>query len=63
MILTFLQIWNKTAFLQVSENQSNDIDVGLSWIFDPNKNVIKIKNDKNIEFFDQDFINVAVKSV
>lgn len=34
----------------------------LAWIFNRDKNVIQVDNDKNVELLGQDFINVILES-
>ena len=40
----------------------NGFDVTLVWIFDIDKDVIQINNDKEIELLGQDFINVTLEA-
>ena len=36
--------------------------MNLVWIFNINKNIIQINNDKDVKFFSQDFINIILKA-
>ena len=49
-------------FLQFFKNPSNNINVGLAWIFGINKDVIQINNDKDIEFSGWDLDDIAIKT-
>ena len=49
-------------FLQFFENRSNSIEVGLALIFGVNEDIIQINNTKNIEFFNKNLIDLALKT-
>ena len=36
--------------------------MSLAWVLGVNKDVIKVNNDKDIEFFDQDLVNIALEA-
>ena len=44
------EIGKKAVFPQFLENLSNGINVSLAWVLDVDEDVIKVKNDENIEF-------------
>ena len=58
----FLEIGKKAIFPQFLENSSNSVDVSLAWVFGVDKDVIKVNNDKNIEFLSQDLVNIALEA-
>ena len=49
-------------FLQFFKNKLNDINVGLAKIFDVNEDVIQLNNNKDIKFFGQNLIDIALKT-
>ena len=62
METAFLQICIKAIFPEDVQNPSNGFDVSLPWIFDIDKNIIQIYNDKDIELFRQDLIDIALEA-
>ena len=62
METAFLKICKKAVFPQFFENSSNSIDVNLAWVFGVDKDVIKVKNGKNIKFLGQDLVNIALET-
>ena len=62
MKMTLFEVDKKAVFLQFLENPSNGVDVKLAWVVGIDEDVIKVNNDKNIEFLCQDLINIALKA-
>ena len=58
---TFFQIGKKTIFLQKVWDPLDGLYVALAFIFNVNQDVIQVNNDKNIEFFSQNFVDVALE--
>ena len=57
-----LQISKQAIFPQKVQYPSHGFYVYLAWIFIVDKDVIQIYNDKDIEFFYQNFIDVALEA-
>ena len=62
METAFFEVGKKTVFPQFLKNRSNGIDMSLAWIFGIGENVIKVNNDKDIEFLGQDLVNIALEA-
>ena len=62
METTFLEVGKKNVFPQFFKNLSNNVDMSLAWVFGIDEDVIKVKNDKNIEFLGQDLVNIALEA-
>ena len=62
METTFFEFGKKAVCPQFFKNPLNDVDVSLVWVFGIDKDVIKINNDKNIKFLDQDLVNIALEA-
>ena len=62
MKTTLLEIGKKAVFPQFLENPSNGIYVSLAWVLGVDEDVIKVNNDKDIEFLGQDLVNIALKA-
>ena len=62
METAFLEVGKKAIFSQFLENPLNGINISLAWVFGVDKDVIKVNNDENIEFFDQDLVNIALEA-
>ena len=62
MKTTLFEVGKKTVFPQFLENLSNGMNVSLAWILDVDKDVIEVSNDKNIEFLNQNLVNIALKA-
>ena len=58
---TFLQIDIQQEFAQLVKNSTHYLNVIFALIFGVNEDFIKIHNDKNIEFFCDDLIDVALE--
>ena len=58
---TFLQIYIKREFPQLVEDPMYCLDVAFSLVFGIDEDIIQIHNDKNIEFFRKDLINVVLE--
>ena len=61
METTFLEVGKKAISPQFLKNPSNGIDVSLAWILNVDEDVIKVNNDKDIEFLGQDLVNIALE--
>ena len=59
---TLFEVAKKTIFPKFLENPSNGIDVSLAWVFGVNKDVIKVNNNKDIKFLNQDLNNIALET-
>ena len=59
---TLLDVGKNAIFCQFFKNPSNGINVNLAWVFSLDDNIIKVKNDKNIEFFSQNLVNIALEA-
>ena len=62
MKTTFFEVSKKAVFPQFLKNPSNIIDVSLAWVFSVDDDVIKVKNDKDIEFHGKDIVNIALEA-
>ena len=62
MKTTLLEIGKKAVLLQFLKNPLNNIDVRFAWVFDVDEDVIKVNNDKDINFFGQDLVIVALEA-
>ena len=62
MEIAFLEISKKTVFPQFLKNLLNGIDVGLAWVLSIYEDIIKVNNDKDIEFLGQDLVNIALEA-
>lgn len=62
MKLILLKFCKSTVCFLFLENLSNGINIYLAEIFDMDKNVIKINNDKNDKFFSQDFTDTTLNT-
>ena len=60
--MTFLKVSKKVIFPQFFENLSNSINVSLAWVLGVDENVIKVNNDKNIKFLNQNLVNIAMEA-
>ena len=60
--MAFLEVDKKAVFPQFFENPSNGINVSLAWVFGVDEDVIKVNNDKDIEFLGQDLVNIALEA-
>ena len=60
--MTLLEIGKKAVFAQFLKNPSNGSDVSLTWVFNVDRNVIKVNNDKDIEFLSHDLVNIALEA-
>ena len=58
----FFQIGEKPILPQKIQHPLHNFYVILAFIFGVNKDVIQVNNYKNIEFFGQDLIDVALKA-
>ena len=58
---TFFVIGKKAIFAQKIWDPSNSLHVALAFIFSVNQDVIQADNNKNIEFFGQNLIDVALE--
>ena len=58
---TFLQIVIQQEFAQLVENPTYDLDVAFALILGVDEDIIQIHNDKNIELFREDLIDVALE--
>ena len=47
--------------MQLVKNPTYCLDMAFAFIFGVDKNIIQIHNDKNIEFFCEDLIDVALE--
>ena len=61
MKLTFLQIGIQQEFPQLVKNPMHCLDMAFSLIFDVDKDIIQIHNNKDIEFFRKNLIDIALK--
>ena len=61
MKLTFLQIGIQQEFLQLVKNPACYLDVAFALIFGVDEDIIQIHNDKDIELFREDLIDVALE--
>ena len=59
---TFFQIGEKVILPQKVPDSLNGLHVALAWIFNVNQDVIQVDNDKNIEFFGQNFVDVPLEA-
>ena len=62
MEAAFLEFGKKDVFPQFLKNPSNCIEVSLFWVLSVDNDVIEVNNDKDIEFFGQDLINIALEA-
>ena len=62
MELTLFQIGKKAIFPQNVSDPLHDFHVILALILSINKDVIQVHNDKNINFFYQDLIDVTLEA-
>ena len=62
MKITLLEIDKKAVFPQFLKNTSNGINVSLALVLGVDKNVIDINNNNDIEFLDQDLVNIALEA-
>ena len=49
-------------FSQFLKNPLNDINMSLAQVFGVDEDIIKVNNDKNIEFLGQNLVNIALKA-
>ena len=61
MKLALFEIDKKAIFPYFFKNPLNNIDIGLTWVFGLNENIIKINNNKNVKLLGQDLIDVTLK--
>ena len=61
MKLTFLQIGIQWKFAQLVKNPTHCLDLAFALIFGLDEDIIQIHNDKDIEFFRKDPIDVALE--
>ena len=59
MKTVFLEVVKNVIFPQFFKYRLNDINVSLAWVVNVDEDLIKVNNDKNIEFFGQDLVNMA----
>lgn len=62
METTLLEVGKKAIFPQKFQNALDRIDIGLAWVFDIDENIIQIDNNKDIQLFDQNLINIALEA-
>ena len=62
METAFFEVSKKAVFSQFLQNPSNGIDVSFAWVLNIDEDVIKVNNDKNIEFLGQDLVNIALEA-
>ena len=62
METTLFEVGKKAIFPQFLKNLSDGIDVSLAWVLGVNEDVIKVNNDKDIEFLSHDLVNVALQA-
>ena len=48
--------------LQNIQHPSYDLQITLAQILDINKDIIQVKNDKNVKIFGQDLIDITLKA-
>ena len=60
--MTLLEFGKKAVFLQLLKNSLNGIDVSLAWVLGVDKDIIELNNDKDIEFLDQNLVNIALEA-
>ena len=59
---TLLEVGKKAVFSQFLKNPSNGINVSLAWVLSIDENVIKVNHDKDIKFFSQNLVNIALEA-
>ena len=59
---TLFQIGKKTIFPQNIQHPLHGLYMALAAIFGVNEDVIQVNNDKNIELFGQDLIDIALEA-
>ena len=59
--ITLFQVCKQVVFFKFSQNLSHSFHITLFSIFEQNKDIIIIYNDKNIKFFCQGSIEVVLK--
>ena len=63
MEMTLLQIGKKAVFfLELFEDPADSFNVGLARVLGMDQNVVQIHDNKNIELFGEDLIDVALKA-
>lgn len=62
MKLIVLNICKTIISPQLFKNLLNNIDFGLKWVLDIDKNIILINHNKNITFFIKNIINRILQS-
>ena len=58
----FFQIGKKPILLQKIQHSLHGLHVALGFIFSVNQNVIQVHNNKNIEFFGQNLVDIALEA-
>ena len=62
METVFLKVSKKAVFPQFLENASNGVNVSLAWVVGVDEDIMKINNDKDIEFLGQRLVNIALEA-
>ena len=62
MEIIFVEVGKKAISPQFLKNPSNGVNVSLAWVLGVNKDVIKVNNDKDIEFLGQDLVNIVLEA-
>lgn len=60
--MTFLQICITNVFFWGFQNPPNDFNVISALIFYIDKNIIQVNSNKNIKFFSQNLVGIALKA-
>ena len=60
MKMAVFEIGKKAVFFQFLENQLNNIDVVLAFIFGLNQDIIQINNHKNVEFLGHNLLDLIL---
>ena len=59
---TLFQVGKKLMPLQNIQHPSSGLYIALAWIFDIDKNVIQINNNKDVQFFNQNLIDITLEA-
>ena len=62
MEIIVFEFGKKAVSPQFLENPSNGVDVSLASVLSVDEDVIKVNNDKDIEFLGQDLVYIALES-
>ena len=61
MKTTFLQISKERVFLKLIQNLTHSLNVWLAWILGVDQYVIQIYDNKDIQLFSQNLVNISLK--